>query len=37
MIQLIMWMTKGPTNPDAEIEYTDWKKVKYFGILIDNM
>jgi menaquinone-dependent protoporphyrinogen oxidase len=37
MIQLIMWMTKGPTNPDAEIEYTDWEKVKEFGVLIDNM
>ncbi len=37
MIRLIMWMTKGPTNPDAEIEYTDWGKVKDFGLLIDNM
>jgi menaquinone-dependent protoporphyrinogen oxidase len=37
MIRLIMWMTKGPTNPDAEIEYTDWDKVKDFGVLIDNM
>lgn len=31
MIQLIMWMTKGPTNVDAEIEYTDWEKVNEFG------
>lgn len=37
MIQLIMWMTNGPTNSDAEIEYTDWGKVKEFGILVDNM
>tara|TARA_R110000868_G_scaffold1389_28_gene10857 strand:+ start:8469 stop:8996 length:528 start_codon:yes stop_codon:yes gene_type:complete len=36
MIQLIMWMTKGPTNKDAEIEYTNWEKVKAFGLkLID--
>ncbi|UOY08028.1 menaquinone-dependent protoporphyrinogen IX dehydrogenase [Muricauda sp. SCSIO 64092] len=31
MIQFIMWMTKGPTNKNAEIEYTDWKKVEEFG------
>ena len=31
MIQFIMWMTKGPTNSDAKIEYTDWNKVKEFG------
>jgi menaquinone-dependent protoporphyrinogen oxidase len=36
MIQLIMYMTKGPTNKDAEIEYTNWDKVKAFGLkLID--
>lgn len=28
MIQFIMWMTKGPTDTDTEIEYTDWKKVQ---------
>lgn len=37
MIQLIMWMTKGPTNPKTIIEYTDWNKVKEFGILLDTM
>ncbi|RKN82370.1 menaquinone-dependent protoporphyrinogen IX dehydrogenase [Ulvibacterium marinum] len=31
MIQFIMWMTKGPTDPHTEIEYTDWEKVKEFG------
>ena len=31
MIQLIMWMTKGPTNTNAEIEYTNWSQVKDFG------
>ena len=32
MIQLIMWMTKGPTNIDAEIEYTNWEKVNEFAL-----
>ena len=27
MIRLIMTMTKGPTNPDACIEFTDWEQV----------
>jgi len=31
MIQLIMWMTKGPTDPTVEIEYTDWNRVKAFA------
>lgn len=37
MIRLIMWMTKGPTDPKTEIEYTNWNKVKEFGIILDNM
>jgi len=37
MIQLIMWMTKGPTNSKTKIEYTDWDKVREFGVLLDNM
>lgn len=36
MIQLIMWMSKGPTNSKTKIEYTDWDKVKEFGVLINN-
>jgi len=32
MIQFIMWMTKGPTNTEAEIEYTDWDRVNDFAI-----
>ena len=32
MIQLIMWMTKGPTSTDTEIDYTDWNRVKEFGL-----
>ncbi|AMC11286.1 protoporphyrinogen oxidase [Lutibacter profundi] len=31
MIQFIMWMTKGPTNTNTEIEYTNWGKVTKFG------
>lgn len=36
MIQLIMWMTNGPTNPKTKIEYTDWDKVKEFAVLLNN-
>lgn len=31
MIRLIMWMTKGPTDPTTVIEFTDWDKVDEFG------
>lgn len=31
MIRLIMWITKGPTDPRAVIEFTDWEKVEAFG------
>ncbi len=31
IIRFIMWMTKGPTNKDAVIEYTDWSKVRDFA------
>lgn len=31
MIQLIMTMTKGPTDSSTVIEYTDWKQVKTFA------
>jgi len=37
MIQLIMWMTNGPTNSKTKIEYTDWNKVKEFAVLLNNM
>ncbi len=30
VIRLIMWMTKGPTNSDAVVDYTDWDKVETF-------
>ena len=31
MIRLIMWMTKGPTDPTGTYEFTDWDKVEDFG------
>ena len=34
MIQFIMWITKGPTDSKAKIEYTNWDSVKEFGIKI---
>jgi len=37
MIQFIMWMTKGPTDRDAEIEYTDWDRVKAFGMRLKDL
>ena len=37
MIQFIMWMTKGPTNTSAEIEYTNWDSVAAFGAQLQKM
>ncbi|MGL1958587.1 MAG: menaquinone-dependent protoporphyrinogen IX dehydrogenase [Colwellia sp.] len=37
MIQMIMWMTKGPTDPKTAIEYTDWEQVTKFGQLMGKM
>jgi len=37
MIRLIMWLTKGPTDPDTVIEFTNWKQVETYGQLISNM
>lgn len=31
MIKFIMWMTKGPTDTNTEIEYTNWDQVKIFA------
>jgi menaquinone-dependent protoporphyrinogen oxidase len=30
-IRFIMWITKGPTDPKAVVEFTDWKQVEEFG------
>jgi menaquinone-dependent protoporphyrinogen oxidase len=37
MIRFIMWMTKGPTDPTATIEFTDWEKVDEFASTINEM
>ena len=37
MIRLIMFITKGPTDPKAVIEFTDWQQVETFGRLIGAM
>lgn len=37
MIRLIMFITKGPTNPKAVIEFTDWQQVESFGRLISEI
>ena len=37
IIRLIMWMTKGPTDPTVTIDYTDWKQVEDFGRMISEM
>jgi menaquinone-dependent protoporphyrinogen oxidase len=31
IIRVIMWMTKGPTDPYAVIEFTDWEQVESFA------
>ena len=37
IIRFIMWMTKGPTDPEAVVEFTNWKQVEGFGRLVSNM
>ncbi len=37
MIRMIMWMTKGPTDPDTNIDFTDWSQVEAFGQRICDM
>ncbi len=37
MIRMIMWVTKGPTHPETNIDFTDWEQVKKFGQLICEM
>lgn len=37
MIRLIMWMTKGPTDPGATVDFTDWGQVEAFGAQISAM
>lgn len=37
MIRLIMWMTKGPTDPGTVVDFTDWKQVDEFGLHVCKM
>jgi menaquinone-dependent protoporphyrinogen oxidase len=37
IIRFIMWMTKGPTDPNTLKDYTDWKQVDAFGQVICEM
>jgi menaquinone-dependent protoporphyrinogen oxidase len=37
MIQFIMWITKGPTDKNTKIEYTNWEKVRSFGLQVCNL
>ena len=37
MIRFIMWITKGPTHPDTNVEFTDWSQVENFGQIISDM
>jgi menaquinone-dependent protoporphyrinogen oxidase len=37
VIRFIMWLTKGPTDPDTDVEFTDWGKVEAFGRLVSEM
>ena len=31
IIRFIMWMTKGPTDPNMTVDFTDWDQVDTFG------
>ena len=31
VIRLIMWLTKGPTDPQACVDFTDWARVDAFA------
>lgn len=37
IIRLIMWITRGPTDPGTNIEFTDWEQVENFGRVICDM
>ena len=37
VIRFIMWITRGPTAPDAVVEYTDWQAVETFAGTIARM
>ncbi|MEW6330002.1 MAG: menaquinone-dependent protoporphyrinogen IX dehydrogenase [Pseudomonadota bacterium] len=37
VIRFIMWMTQGPTDPEAVVEFTNWEDVEAFGRRIGAM
>jgi menaquinone-dependent protoporphyrinogen oxidase len=37
MIRFIMWITKGPTDPNGVFEFTDWDAVDAFGKKIGSL
>lgn len=37
IIRLIMWMSKGPTDPNAVVEFTDWRQVDDFARMVSSM
>lgn len=37
LIRLIMWITHGPTDPHAVVEFTDWHQVDNFAELLITM
>jgi menaquinone-dependent protoporphyrinogen oxidase len=37
MIRFIMWITKGPTDRNAVVEFTDWHAVEKFGKVLGEM
>jgi menaquinone-dependent protoporphyrinogen oxidase len=37
IIRFIMWLTKGPTDPDTAVEFTRWDEVEAFGRRISHL
>ena len=37
IIRFIMWLTRGPTDPNTVVEFTDWGQVDAFGLVISRM
>jgi len=37
IIRMIMWITRGPTDPMPNIEFTDWDQVAAFGRVVSEM
>jgi len=37
IIRFIMWLTRGPTDPNTNIEFTNWSEVDDFGRVISEM